>query len=132
MWGKCITNSIPKSTSDNPRNPLSHRAISLSSSMYKLYCSILNNRLSYWAEENAKILDEQNGFRKGSNSIDRLASITNIESRKKVNKFTFCAFIDFKKDYDLIDRVNLCNKLHDIGISGKSSKAVRSIYTSIS
>ena len=84
MWGKYIINPIPKSSSDNPRNPLSYRGISLSNSMYKLYCSVLNNRLSKWAEENAKIVNQQNGFRKGHNTIDHLASLTNIiESREK-------------------------------------------------
>ena len=64
--------------------------------MYKLYCHILNSRLSKWAEVNTKVADEQNGFRKGRSTIDQIMSLTNtVDTRKKLRKSTFCAFIDF-------------------------------------
>ncbi|MES9880570.1 MAG: endonuclease/exonuclease/phosphatase family protein, partial [Sedimenticola sp.] len=77
-WGKSIINPIPKSSTTDPRDPLSYRGISLTSCMYKLYCFILNKRLSTWAEINGKIVDEQNGFRKHRSTIDHLSSLTNI------------------------------------------------------
>jgi hypothetical protein len=65
--------------------------------MYKLYCSVLNDRLSKWLENNDKLADEQNGFRKGRSIIDHLASLTSIiESRLKKRLPTFAAFIDFQ------------------------------------
>ena len=64
MWNKCIISPIPKSSTTDPRDPLSYRGIALASSMYKLYCSVLNTRISSWFEENYKITDEQNGFGK--------------------------------------------------------------------
>ncbi|XP_053403285.1 uncharacterized protein LOC128558364 [Mercenaria mercenaria] len=64
IWNKCIINPIPKSATADPRNPLSYRGISLTSAMYKIYCMILNARLSTWAENYDKLEDEQNGFRK--------------------------------------------------------------------
>ena len=57
-WGKCIINSIPKSSTFDKRDPLSDRGISLAPAMYKLYCSILNRRLSFWSERNDKVVDE--------------------------------------------------------------------------
>ena len=48
-WDKCIINPIPKSSTSDRRDPLSYRGISLAPSMYKLYCSVLNRRLSSWA-----------------------------------------------------------------------------------
>lgn len=105
IWGKCVINPIPKTSSIDPCDSLSYRSISLASSMYELYCSIINERLSKWAEENNKIVDEQNGFRKKRSTVDHIWSLTNIiETRKKLNKATFCAFIDFKKAYDSINR----------------------------
>ena len=73
--------------------------------MYKLYCAILNKRLTKWVEENDKLVDEQNGFRKDRNTIDQVLSLTNlIETRQRKRLSTFCAFIDFKKTFDLVDR----------------------------
>ena len=97
-WGKGIVNPIPKSANNDPRDPMSYRGITIAPSMYKLYCYVLNNRLSKWVEINDKIEDEQNGFRKNRSTIDHLSSLTNIiESRNKMKVSTFTAFIDFKK-----------------------------------
>ena len=130
--GKCIINPIPKSSTTDRRDPLSYRGISLAPAMYKLYCSILNNRLSSWSDENHKLVDEQNGFRKRRSTTDHISSLVNIiDTRKKLKKSTFCAFIDFKKAYDTINRSMLWKKLTDTGISGKMFQAVKSLYTSV-
>ena len=86
-----------------------------------LYCSILNSRVSSWSDENHKLVDEQNGFRKGKSTTDHISSLMNIiDTRKKLKKSTFRAFIDFKKAYDTIDSINmpiLWKRLTDIGVS---------------
>ena len=131
-WGKCIINPIPKSSTTDRRDPLSYRGISLAPAMYKLYCSILNSRLSSWSDENHKLVDEQNGFRKRRSTTDHISSSVNIiDTRKKLKKSTFCAFIDFKKAYDTINSSMLWKRLTDIGISGKMFQAVKSLYTSV-
>ncbi len=127
IWGNSIINPIPKSSTLDPRDPLSYRGIALACTMYKLYSSILNNRLSLWCEGNNKLVDEQNGFRKKRSTIDHIASLTNIiDTRKKVKKcLLFCAFIDFRKAYDLVNRDKLWNKLCDIGVSAGKYRSVR-------
>ena len=99
--------------------------------MYKLYSSIINSRLSFWSEEHDKIVDVQNGFRKKRSTIDHISSLTNIiETRKKMKKSTFCAFINFRKlNYDFINRNNLWQRLQDIGVSTKMLTAVKSLYS---
>lgn len=88
--------------------------------MYKLYCSILNDRLCRWSEDNGKLVDEQNGFRKKRSTVNYLSSlITLLETRRKRKLSTFCAFIDFKKAYDCINRNILWDRLSRIGVSGK-------------
>ena len=132
-WGKNIINPIPKTGSVDPRDPLSYRGIALASSMYKLYTAILNNRITLWSDQNGKIVDDQNGFRKKRSTIDQVSSLTNIiETRKKLKQSTFCAFIDFKKAYDFIDRDKLWGRLTHIGVSNKMVKAVKSVYASVS
>jgi hypothetical protein len=133
VWGKCIINPIKKSSSLDPRDPLSYRGISLSCSAYKLYCSILNERLRKWAEDNNIIIDEQNGFRRKRSTIDHVSTLTSIiDTRKKKRQSTFCSFIDFKKAYDYINRDMLWKKMFNIGVKGKILTAVQSLYTSIS
>ena len=83
LWGKCIISPIPKSSTTDPRDPLSYRGIALASSMYKLYCFILNNRISSWCEANGKIVDEQNGLRKNRSTIDHVSTLTNIVDTRK-------------------------------------------------
>ena len=132
IWGKTIINPIPKSSSADPRDPLSYRGISLASALYKIYSSILNSRLNTWAERNNKIVEEQNGFRKSRSTTDQILSLINIiETRKKQKKSTFCAFIDFRKAYDMINREKLWQKLIEAGVGGKMFYAIKSLYTSV-
>ena len=100
--------------------------------MYNLYCSILNRRLSFWSEQHDKVVDEQNGFRKDRSTIDHILFLTNIvDTRKRLKKSTFCAFIDFKKAYDTIIRTLLWNRLADIVFAGKMFIAIKSLNVSV-
>lgn len=107
---------IPKSSITNRRDPLSYRGISLAPAMYKLYCSS-------WSDENHKLVDEQNGFRKRRSTTDHISSLVSIiDTRKKLK---------FKKAYDTINRSMLWKRLTDIGIFGKMFQAVKSLHTSV-
>ena len=132
-WGRGIINPIPKSSTSDPRDPLSYRGITLAPAIYKLYCSILNERLSYWVNSNNVLVDEQNGFRKGRSTVDHICSLTSLlETRLKRKRSTFAAFIDFKKAYDSVNRSILWGKLIAVGINGKILRAVESLYRSVS
>ena len=132
-WGKGIINPIPKSSTADRRDPLSYRGITLANSMYKLYCHILNARLTEWAEKNKIVADEQNGFRKNRSTIDHLSSLTGIiDTRKKLKLPTFCAFIDFKKAYDSVNRDLMWGKLESLGLNGPMLTALKSLYHSVS
>ncbi len=65
QWSKGIINPIVKDPKSDPRHPLNYRGITITSSVYKVFCSVLNCRLSNLIETNPGIGDEQNGFRKG-------------------------------------------------------------------
>ena len=98
-WSKGIINPIPKSNTADTRDPLSYRGIVLS--MYKLYSSVINNRLSKWVENSDILVDEQNGFRKKQSTIDYLSSLTNlIETRNKL----YIVLLLIKKAYDSVNR----------------------------
>ena len=61
-----------------------YRGITLAPASYKLYCGVLNDRLTDKPDELEFINDEQNGFRKGRETIDHLSTLTFIiETRNR-------------------------------------------------
>ena len=98
--------------------------------MYKLYSSLINNRLNRYIDENDLIEDEQNGFRKDRSCLDHIFAVSSIiKNRLALKKHTFAAFIDFQKAFDWIDRDMLLYKLRTYyNVSGKLYNAIRSIY----
>ena len=131
-WSKGIINPIPKASTSDPRDPLSYRGITLSPVTYKVYCTILNERLVSWNEQQNIIVDEQNGFRKKRSTLDHLTTLTSIiETRKKARKSTYCAFIDFKKAFDTVNRDILWHKLQHIGIKDKLFSAIKGLYDKV-
>ncbi|CAC5365429.1 unnamed protein product [Mytilus coruscus] len=129
MWNKGIITPIPKCSTSDPRDPLSYRGITLAPFAYKMYCSILNERLVKWLDEREIINDEQNGFMKGKSTIDHISTITSIiETRKKCKLSTY---VDFKKAYDSINRVFLFNKLENLGISSKFMYSLKALYSNV-
>ena len=68
-----IINPIPKNPKDDSHNPLNHRGITITSSVYKLYCYVLNYRLTSWIENKSILCDEQDGFRKNRSTMDHIS-----------------------------------------------------------
>lgn len=131
-WNYSIITPVIKSNNGDKRDPTNYRGVSVTVSIYKAYCKLLNDRLTKWAESNDIIQDEQNGFRRNRSTIDQLSTLTNIiENRKRTKQSTFVAYVDFSKAYDRIDRNLLWSKLCDIGIRGKMFEAIKSIYSNI-
>ena len=124
MFNVCFETGRIHSMSGNKdkRDPMSYRGISLASTMYKLYTNILKNRVSQWADVNEVIVEEQNGFRKNRSTMNHLSSLTSIiDPRKRNGKSTVCAFIDFRKAFDSINRDILWRKLARSGYFPKCS-----------
>ena len=89
--------------------------------MSKLFTYILNQRLSSWFEQSGTASQAQ--F-----AVFVLSSLIS-HSLKKSN--VFCAFIDFTKAYDSIDRNLLYAKLMGYKISGKMLKMIVNIYSKV-
>ena len=65
IWCKSVISPIPKCTTSDPRIPLSYRGIAITPVVYKVYCSLLNDRITTWSRTNNLIFEGKNGFRKG-------------------------------------------------------------------
>jgi len=131
QWQRGIITPIPKCSTSDPRVPLNYRGITLASNVCKLYCFIINERLTKWVENQNILCDEQNGFRKNRTCNDHLSTMSMlIETRKKCHLSTYTCFIDFSKAYDRIDRNMLMLKLKYLGINDNSQiyRAICSIY----
>ena len=129
-WLQALIYPIPKSAANDPRIPLNYRGISLLSVVSKLYTSALNFRLNKFAENNNLFVNEQNGFRADRSCLDHIYVLQDIlRIRKQLNTETYCAFVDFKKAFDFVDRDLLLYKLRNNGITGNFYHAIKSLYT---
>lgn len=129
VWLRSIINPIPKAQSDDPRVPLNFRGISLLSTVYKLYSSILNARLLSYLEKRHLLVDEQNGFRKERACIDHIHTLCAIiRTRIYQKKPTFACFIDFSKAFDFVNRDLLLYRLLEYGVNGNFYKSLQSLY----
>ncbi len=64
--------------------------ISLLSTFSKLYTSVLNNRLTFWANTYEKVVESQAGFREGYSTTDNIFILQSVIQRylsKKKGKF---------------------------------------------
>ena len=97
IWSRGIINPIIKDTKKDHRDPFNYRGITITSATYKLYCSILNNRLYNWFEVNGGLCDEQAGFRSGRCSGDHLSSLTTIVETTRQDKTHLQLLLIFRK-----------------------------------
>ena len=126
-WCKSIIHPLHKSGDVNI--PDNHRGISLLNISGKLYSYILNQRLTSWVEENGLISEVQAGFRKGYSTIDHIFTLLSLVQKQLLNHGKlYCAFIDFKKAFDSINRSRLWYVLKKRGLSGRMFRAIKSMY----
>ena len=110
-------------------NPDNYRGITLLSCLGKLFTSILNDRITKFLDKEHLLGEEQAGFRQNYSTLDNifvLKCIVDLYLNKK--KRLYCAFIDYKKAFDLIDRASMWLKMRKIGVTGKILNVIQNIY----
>lgn len=123
---------VPIFKKGDTTDPGNYRGISLLSNVLKLFTSILNTRLSKWAEDNNILSDAQFGFRPNMGTVDAIFALQSI-----INKFTFnkkklyCCFVDYQKAFDNVDRYKLWYKISKLGIRGRIMTVLKSLYSQI-
>ena len=88
-----------KDFNSDPRIPLNYRGISLLSTIYKIYSSVLNNRLVYYLEDNNVLVNEQNGFHRDRSCTDHVFTLNSIIQKRKE---TFVTLIDLQQEHSTI------------------------------
>ena len=127
----CIGTIIPiYKKKGSPKSPDNYRGITLLSCVGKLFTSVINNRLTEFINASGSMGDEQAGFRYGYSTTDHiftLHAIVNMYLHQ--SKRIYCAFIDYKKAFDFVDRSSLWSKLLAIGINGRMIDVIRNLYS---
>ena len=127
-WSQGIISPIYKNKGDKS-SPDNYRGITLLSCFGKLFTSILNNRLNNYLENMNILAEEQAGFRKGYSTTDHIFNLKClIDLYLFRGKKLYCAFIDYKKAFDSVNRVYLWQKLINNNIDGKMFKIIHNLY----
>ena len=130
MWSDGYIVPIHKKGSTN--NVDNYRGITLLSTLGKLFTSILNNRLINWAESYYVYIEAQAGFRQEMGTVDNIfllhGLITHLINQ---GKKLYCAFVDFKKAFDFVNRDIIWYKLIKLGVRGKMLNVIKSMYAKV-
>ena len=112
---------------DDPKN---YRGITLINIISKIFSQIILNRFTKWSAKNETLIDNQFGFQKGKSTIDCIFILHSIIAKTlNSNKKLYCAFVDFEKCFDKINRGYLFKKLMNSNVSTKFINVVKSMYS---
>lgn len=110
-------------------DPNNYRGITLLSALGKLFTACINVRLADYCNQLGIIGDEQAGFRAAHSTLDSIFVLsTIIEMYLSRKKRLYCAFVDFTKAFDTIDRWHMWKKLLANGINGKIFNVIKNMY----
>ena len=98
----------------------------------KLFGSMLENKISKWAEERDKRAKGQAGFRTKHSIVDHYITLRRIiekvwEKKEKV----FCFFVDFRKVFDSVPRDKLWHIMEEIGVLKHLRAVVHRLYEEV-
>ena len=110
-WTRGIIVPVPKKGNLNDVNI--YRGIRLTIVFSKIFSLVLDNRLRKWAEDNEILSDCQFGFREKRSTVYCIFVLTSIINKVLFceKKKLYCAFVDFRKAFDLVHRNSIWVKL---------------------
>ena len=132
VWSSSLIVPIYKKGSN--ADPNNYRGISLLPVFSKVFMNVLYSRLNKWCSDNSILCQEQGGFKQGFGTIDSiftLNTIINKYTQRKGGRF-YCAFVDFTKAFDLLNRNALWLKLQKLKVSSKMINMLKGVYKCVS
>ena len=110
-------------------NVNNYRGITLLSCLGKLFTSVINARLYDYLTTANLLGNEQVGFRPKHSTLDHIFALQILANYYiNENKQLFCAFVDYSKAFDFVDRTYLWQKLLNSNINGKVLNVIRNMY----
>ena len=108
-------------------DPGNYRGITLLSCISKLFTAILNRRLTKFIDKN--LGNEQAGFRAKHSTMDHVFVLHHvIDFYRQQGRRLYCAFVDYSKAFDLVNRSALWHKLIQQGVGGKILTVIKNMY----
>ena len=90
--------STSKPIQGDKADPGNYRGITLLSTVGKIFCKILNDRVGTMLEKEEKISEGQAGFRPNRSCVDHIYALSKIiQGRKDAGLTTYCFFLDVQK-----------------------------------
>lgn len=113
----------------NKSDPGNYRGITFLNVMAKLFTSIINTRLEWWAESNNILNITQFGFRKNRRTTDAIFIMNSlIQHYNKRKRILYACFIDFRKAFDSVNHSLLWSKLAHLGCSTTILTVLQNMY----
>ena len=104
-----VVNLFKKGDEADPGN---YRGITLLSTVGKLFCKILNDRVGTMLEKKEKISEGQAGFRPNRSCVDHVCTLGKInQGRNDAGLATYCFVGRYMTQYGKIDSGKSCWKL---------------------
>ena len=118
-----IARIVPIHKDGDTSNIKNYRPISILPFISKIFEKLMLVRLDKYFEVNNVLNDKQFGFRHDRGTSDALTDfLTCIYDAFNSDKYTLCAFIDFKKTFDTVPHDILISKLNHYGVRGCTLK----------
>lgn len=131
-----ITN-LPKPGA-KPGDPAGLRGIAIGTQAAKLYATLLERRLSAWAEGTGRRADGQFGFRRNRSTAQAALVLRTLQDRYRAaaashahDVHLWACFVDFKQAFDRVPRSKLWQRLKQIGVGSGWLAAAQAIYADV-
>ncbi len=127
LWRTCNIFTIHKAGDEE--NPANYRPIALLCQTYKIFISIITERLTNVVEEIGVLSDAQSGFRRDRSTTHKLLALTNIiQINNKLGKKTHIAYLDIQKAYDSVETWGLKRLFESLNFHDSLSTLLLNIY----
>ncbi|WP_139158394.1 reverse transcriptase family protein, partial [Enterobacter cloacae complex sp. GF14B] len=127
-----LSTIVPIFKSGDPRIPGNYRTIMVGHTLTRLYASILEQKLSRWAENEGTRATGQAGFRRANSTLDHILMLRAIiEEGRASGKRMYCCFVDFQKAFDTVPRVRLMRRMQELGVPKEIIWGIMALYGSV-
>ena len=108
------------------------RGIAVGTLPAKLFATILEQRISDWAEASGSRAAGQFGFRRRRSTAQAALVLRTLQDQyRRSGQQLWACFVDFKKAYDTVPRTRLWTKLQARGLGGSWLRAVQALYADV-
>jgi len=120
---------IPIHKKGDKTKPSNYRPLSWKCTAAKVMGIVLNQKLQRYLENTNQLPEEQYGFRQRKSTAEAVQLLRMIlQYRRHQQRYTYVAFIDLRKAFDLVWREGLWEKLLQLGVDGHYLAMLRVWY----